>query len=140
MRENWSYYEITQFHDRVRALLNDSSETLISDSNIDLPEKAPTAERVVKAQLPNWQELNDVDFNLFESAIVYLTASFFENYVLSKSAKRKELPAMTIEYYTGNTNIMPLNNMTLKDYSDMLIKQIKGDDLSFDFIGFMVTK
>ncbi len=136
---NWNYTFIEDFYDRVRALLNNASNTLIPNEKIDYHEKAPTAEFMVKSKILNWTELDESKFAIFETAIVYLTASFFENYVLSQKARRKELPSMSIEYYSKETNIMPMNGMSLKDYSDMLIGQILGEDNSVDFIGFMVT-
>ena len=138
-RENWTYKDIYNFSNRVRSVLNNASPTLVSDESIDYPEKAPTAEFMVESKVPNWKELDEAKFKIFETAIVYMTASFFENYVLSKSARRKELPSMTLEYYSKETNIMPMSGLTLKDYAEMLIQQISGKDMSVDFIGFSVT-
>ena len=108
---------------------------------IDYYEKAPSAELYVKRKVPNWQELDETKFKMFESAIVYLTASYNQNYAMSKVAKKRRLPTMTIEYTADQINMTPNGTSSLKEIADSLINEINGipDDTLMTVIGFRVT-
>lgn len=139
--ENWEYKDIISFYDRVRMLLNNVSNVSLTDDMIDYYEKAPSAELYVKKRVPNWQELDDTKFKMFESAIVYLTASYNQNYAMSKVAKKRQLPTMTIEYTADQINMTPNGTFSLKEIADGLINEINGipDDNLMTVIGFRVT-
>lgn len=139
--ENWEYKDIISFYDRVRMLLNNVSNVSLTDDMIDYYEKAPSAELYVKKRVPNWQELDDTKFKIFESAIVYLTASYNQNYAMSKVAKKRQLPTMTIEYTADQINMTPNGTFSLKEIADGLINEINGipDDNLMTVIGFRVT-
>lgn len=136
-RDAWSYLEIESFYDRVRALLDNLSISSLPDEYIDYPEKAPMAERYAKVRVPNWRELDEDKFAIFQNAIVYKTASFFEGLASSKSIKRKQLPTITLEYFEKSD--FSLEGKSLAEIADKLLAEVKDDDGS-NFIGFMVTK
>lgn len=139
--ETWTYKEIDFFYDRVRVLLNNVSQVSLTDEMIDFYEKAPTAELYVKKNVPHWQELDEAQFKIFESAIVYLTASYNQNYAMSKVAKKRQLPTMTIEYTADQINMTPNGTYSLKEIAESLINQLNGqaDDMIETIIGFRVT-
>lgn len=139
--DTWSYKDINYFYDRVRMLLNNVSNVSLTDDMIDYYEKAPSAELYVKRKVPNWQELDETKFKMFESAIVYLTASYNQNYAMSKVAKKRQLPTMTIEYTADQINMTPNGTSSLKEIADSLINEINGipDDTLMTVIGFRVT-
>lgn len=135
---NWSYKEIPNFYNRVRLSLGDVTEIVISDNEIDSPEKAPFSELLIKSRVPNWQNLSKEKFKMFESAIVYQTAAFFQNIVSNKHIKKKQIPTITLEY--AETFDFNVNGMGISDLIDYLVSMVNDDNLGSSFIGFRVTK
>ncbi len=133
----WTYKDIDNFYGRVRALLDNISDVSLPDKYIDMQEKAPFAESYAKARVPGWSTLNEDNFALFESAIIYKTASMFESLVNSNAIKKKELPTIKLEYFSRSQT--EIGGMSLSDLADVLIASLSGDD-GVDFIGFAVTQ
>ncbi len=137
---SWNYLRITNFHSRVRALLDNISEASISNMLIDMPEKAPMAERDIKAIVTNWEtfQLEDKDkFEIFQSCIVYKTAIMFEGYARSAKVKRRQVADVNVEYHATDYNLFSQASMSLSDMLDSLLSQlIEG---STTFFGIRVT-
>ena len=133
----WSYIEIPQFHERVRALLDNISDISLPNNYIDLPEKAPFAEKYAKKKVALWAELSGENLEMFQTAIVYKTASLFESLVSSKAIKKKELPTISLEYFERAD--ITFNGKTLGQLADDLLNELAGNE-GADFIGFMVTR
>lgn len=136
--EDWSYKTIDNFYERVRMALGAVSQTTLPDEYIDYPEKAPFAESVVKSRVPLWKELSDEKFAVFESIVVYQTASLFQSLVASKYVKKKQIPTITLEY-SENVDF-DISGMSLSDLVDWLVSELNGDNVGSKFIGFRVTK
>lgn len=136
--EDWSYKTIDNFYERVRMALGAVSQTTLPDEYIDYPEKAPFAESVVKSRVPLWKELSDEKFAIFESIVVYQTASLFQSLVASKYVKKKQIPTITLEY-SENVDF-DISGMSLSDLVDWLVSELNGDNVGSKFIGFRVTK
>lgn len=137
-RENWTYKDISDFYNRVRMALGAVSETVLPDDYIDYPEKAHFAELAIKSRVPSWQDLSDEKFAIFESVVVYQTASLFQSFVSSKYVKKKQIPTITLEY--SKTMNFDINDMSLSDLIDMLVAELNGESVGSSFIGFRVTK
>lgn len=136
-KDKWTYKDIENFYDRVRMTLNATSDVRLPDSYIDFPEKAPFAEATIKARIPMWKELNDEQFLIFESLIVYQTAALLVSYIASMTVKKKQIPTITLEY--NDSNMFDVNGMNLSDYIDYLVAQLNGNSVGSSFIGFRVT-
>lgn len=136
--EDWSYKTIDNFYERVRMALGAVSQTTLPDEYIDYPEKAPFAESVVKSRVPLWKELSDEKFAIFESIVVYQTASLFQSLVASKYVKKKQIPTISLEY-SENVDF-DISGMSLSDLVDWLVSELNGDNIGSKFIGFRVTK
>lgn len=136
--EDWSYKDIENFYERVRMALGAVSQTTLPDEYIDYPEKAPFAESVAKSRVPLWKDLSDDKFSVFESIVVYQTASLFQSLVASKYVKKKQIPTITLEY--SESVSFNINNMSLSDLVDMLVAELNGDSVGSSFFGFRVTK
>ena len=136
--EDWTYKSIENFYERVRMALGAVSQTTLPDEYIDYPEKAPFAESVAKSRVPLWSELSDDKFSIFESIVVYQTASLFQSLVASKYVKKKQIPTITLEY-SESVNF-DINSMSLSDLVDLLVSQLNGDSVGSPFFGFRVTK
>ena len=136
--EDWSYKTIDNFYERVRMALGAVSQTTLPDEYIDYPEKAPFAESVVKSRVPLWKELSDEKFAIFESIVVYQTASLFQSLVASKYVKKKQIPTITLEY-SENVDF-DISVLSLSDLVDWLVSELNGDNVGSKFIGFRVTK
>lgn len=136
--ENWSYKDIENFYERVRMALGAVSQTTLPDEYIDYPEKAPFAESIAKSRVPLWDEISDEKFAIFESIVVYQTASLFQSLVASKYVKKKQIPTITLEY--SESVSFNINNMSLSDLIDMLVAELNGDSVGSSFFGFRVTK
>lgn len=132
----WNYKNIDDFYNRVRMALNAVSETTLPDNYIDFPEKAPFAEMTIKSRVPNWKELSEEKFKIFESLIVYQTAVLFQSIVSSKYVKKKQIPTITLEY-SEKVNF-DINDMSLQDLIESLLGMLI-EDYSSTFIGFKVT-
>lgn len=137
-KENWSYKDIENFYDRVRMSLGNTTAVVIPDQIIDYPEKAPFAERTIKMRVPNWETLDEENFKIFESAIIYQTAALFEGIVQSKRIKKKQIPTITLEY--SDESSISINGMSLKDLVDLLVSQLNNDDPGSNVFSFRVTK
>lgn len=137
-REDWSYKNIENFYERVRMVLGAVSSVTLPDEYIDFPEKAPFAEASVRLRVKNFESLSDDKFLIFESAVVYKTASLFQSLISNKSVKKKQIPTITLEYKDDID--FTINGMSISDYVDLLIDQINDDgSVGSKFIGFRVT-
>lgn len=136
--EDWHYTDIDKFYERVRMALGAVSQTTLPDEYIDYPEKAPFAESVAKSRVPLWNELSDEKFAIFESIVVYQTASLFQSLVANKYIKKKQIPTITLEY-SESVNF-DINSMSLSDLVDLLVSELNGDNIGSAFFGFRVTK
>lgn len=136
--EGWTYQDIQDFHNRVRMALGAVSETTLPDEYIDYPEKAPFAESTIKSRIPMWAELDDEKFKIFESIIVYQTASLFQSIVSNKYITKKQIPTITLEY-SDSVNF-DINGMSLRDLIDLLVSELNGENVGSSFFGFKVTK
>lgn len=136
--ENWSYKDIENFYERVRMALGAVSQTTLPDEYIDYPEKAPFAELTIKSRVPLWNELSDEKFKLFESIVVYQTASLFQSVVSNKYVKKKQIPTITLEY--SESLNFDINGMSLSDLIDYLVGELNGSNIGSAFFGFKVTK
>ncbi len=139
----FDYTDISNFYNRVRALLN-VSETSLSDALIDFPEKAPTATVFIKSVVSDWEEYQKQEteeqiakFTIFQSCIVYQTAIYFYRYVKENSVKTRETPDIKIEYSTSTDDcyIMPLQ----ETLSDLLLQLGATTDDTLLFYNFLVT-
>lgn len=137
-RDEWSYLNIENFYERVRMALGAVSQTTLPDEYIDFPEKAPFAESIARKRVPAWKELSDEKFAIFESIVVYQTASLFQSLVASKYVKKKQIPTITLEY-SENVDF-DISGMSLSDLVDWLVSELNGDNVGSKFIGFRVTK
>ena len=131
----WSYKSIPDFYTRVRGLLNNASDISLPDQYIDMPERAPYAEEYVKTRVHEWETLDSKKTSLFHMAIIYKTASFFEEMMSSQAIKKKELPTIKLEYFSNN---QPDNYVSFADKAEALIAEINGESPQ-NFFGFMVT-
>ena len=130
--ETWNYKEIERFYDRVRKLLNDLSEVSLPNADIDLPEKAPYAEYYCKSKVKNWQDLDEMKFMLFQSAIIYKTASMFESIISSNKIRKKQLQTITLEYFQDDK---PNNSLSLSEMADQLLNDVLGNKITpFNFV------
>lgn len=120
----WSYKDIQSFYDRVRSVLDNISAVSLPDKYIDMPEKAPFAEFYAKSKVRNWESLDETNAALFESAIVYKTASFFESLVSANAIKKKELPTISLEYFQSKS--IQMNGLSLGELADSLLDEING--------------
>ena len=136
--ETWSYKDIENFYDRVRMALGSVTETVVSNEEIDYPEKAPFAELSIKSRIPSWKELSEEKFKMFESAIVYQTASLFQGVVSTKRITKKQIPTITLEYSSAVD--FSVNGMSISDLVDYLVSVINGESVGSSFIGFRVTR
>lgn len=134
--DSWNYKEINEFYARVRALLDNLSEASLPNEYIDMPEKAPYAEFYAKSKVTNWTDLDEPNFKIFESAIVYKTASLFESLVQANSIKKQELPTMTLEYFQRNE--LKFNGLSLSELANALLDELAGTT-GIDFSIFEVT-
>lgn len=135
--ETWNYTQIEDFYNRVRMALNAVSEATLPDSYIDFPEKAPFAELTAKQRIPQWKELDESKFKIFESIIVYQTAVYCQTIIQNKHVKKKQIPTITLEYADSAT--FDINGRSLQDIVESLVSMVNGNTGS-NFIGFMNTK
>ena len=129
------YTNIPQFYDRVRNVLKGVSDTKLPNATIDFSEKAPTADRMIKQRVPGWADLDADKFKIFESAIVYQTAVFFEGYVVTKTPQMQKTPTLQLQF---NVSSFDVNGISLSDMVEILISEITGTFTSPP--NFVVTK
>lgn len=135
-RDNFTYKDIVDFYERVRLALNAVSEVTLPDKYMDYPEKAPFSEMYVKGRVPHWKELSDEKFAVFESIIVYKTASLFQSLVSNKRIKKKSIPTITLEYFDDGQ----ISDMSLDDMVEYLLGELNDEEnITANFIGFKVT-
>lgn len=133
----WSYKDIDNFYERVRMALSAVSFQTLPDAYMDFPEKAPFAEKYIKSRVPQWKDLDAEKFAMFESIIVYQTATMFQSLVASKHIKKKSIPTISLQYNDAIDNLV--NGMSLEDMIEWLIAEINGVETGSDYIGFRVT-
>lgn len=137
-RDNWTYKDISDFYERVRLALNAVSDVTLPDKYMDYPEKAPFSEAYIKGRVPHWKELPEEKFAIFESVIVYQTATLFQSIVSSKRVKKQAIPTITLEY--SDKEDFLLDGMSLKDMIEYLIGTLNDEEQDkATFIGFRVT-
>lgn len=135
-RDNWTYKDIFDFYERVRLALNAVSSVTLPDKYMDYPEKAPFAEAYTKSRVPKWKELDESKFAIFESIIVYKTASLFQSLVSNKRIKKKAIPTITLEYFDNDGTM----DIGLDDWIEYLFGKLNEDEeTTASFIGFRVT-
>lgn len=137
----WNYLDIKDFHDRVRAILNANTFGMLTDEQIDMPEKAPLSETIIKSKVKNWEEYKENDvtkFSIFESCIIYQTAIYFEKYIKSKQPKRMQSSSINIEY---SSDINETVDLSLRDMLESLLEQLSEEEetSSNKYFGFLVT-
>lgn len=136
--KEWTYRDISSFYDRVRMALNAVSSQTLPDEYMDYPEKAPFAEKYIKSRVPQWAELDEEKFAIFESIIVYQTATMFQSLVASKHIRKKAIPTISLTYADTFDNM--ISGMSLEDMIEWLISQLNDEEESdAAFIGFRVT-
>lgn len=136
---SWSYKDISSFYDRVRMALGAVSAQTIPDEYMDFPEKAPMAQRIISARVPSWMELDEQKFAVFESAIIYKTASLFQSVVSNNRIIKKSLPTITLQY--SDSINFDTDGMGLSDLVELLIAELNGTeyDVGSEYNGFRVT-
>lgn len=135
--DRWSYNDIDNFYERVRMALGAVSEVIVPDYYMDIPEKAPFAESYIKARVKNWRNLNNEQFLIFESIIIYQTAVLLQSVVANKQIRKKSIPTITLQYAENTTALG--NGIRLEDMIEFLISKLTDDDVGSEFIGFRVT-
>lgn len=123
---DWTYNDIPYFADRVRGVLNGVSEVTLTNDAIKSPEKAEFAEMLVKARVPNWQQIEDDKIKFLESAIVYKTASFFQAFVNNRTVKKKAIPTITLQY--NDTTSFDVDGFSLDEMASWYISLLLGED------------
>lgn len=133
-REDFTYKDIENFYERVRSALNVGS-VMISDEYIDYPENAPMAERKIKKRVPNWVELDDDKFALFQTCIVYMTCYILCPAVSSRRHIEQTTPSLTLKY-ADTSNDKPCERFLalIEDLLDEIL-----DEEQNPFYGFEVT-
>ncbi len=135
--DRWSYKDIENFYERVRMALGAVSEVVIPDYYIDIPEKAPFAESYIKSRVKNWKNLNNEQFLIFESIIIYQTAVLLQSVAANKQIRKKSIPTITLQY-AENTTVLG-NGIRLEDMIEFLISKLTDENVGSGFIGFRVT-
>ncbi len=125
---DWNYTDIADFYDRVRGLLETVSDSSLPNDKIDMPERAPTAEREVKRLVSRWSTIvseNGDDFQDLQSAVVYRTAMFFEEYANKTTVKRRKVASVDVEY---NSDYQPTGRTSslVSDYEDIIYRLTEG--------------
>jgi hypothetical protein len=133
----WNYREIADFYDRVRIALGAVSDQTIPDAYIDFPERAPFAEARIKSRVPKWAELDEQKFAIFESAIVFQTASMLQSIVANKRVRKKSIPTVSLQY--NDTVSFDTDSMSLSDMVELLISELNDEETGSSFFGFRVT-
>lgn len=136
--EHFCYREIANFYDRVRALLG-STESTLPDETIDYPENAPFAEQIIKRKVPKWEELDEDKRLLFETAIVYQTATRVKPFSGGNNQiKIGQTQSLKIEYRENETgNLDDALQSTLDDLLGELDEEFSDGELSF--LSFDIT-
>lgn len=122
-----NYKDINDFYNRVREFLGISS-MFLSDTQIDLEDRAPKAERTIKGRIEDWQTLTDDKLLDFQSAVVIQTAINSYNKVSKNAVKSQQQPALKVEF--RDSVISEYEN--LQNQLDSLILSILGlEETSF---------
>ena len=129
-----SYADIANFYDRVRGALGLSSATYIANASMDFPEKAPLAERKIKARITDWETLSEANFVLFESCIVLQTAIYFREIASKFMRKSQKTPTMQLEF----NEKAQVAGESFESVIDTLVAEITGVS-GTSFAGFRVT-
>ena len=134
-RDNFHYISIDNFYERVTSLLNVGASG-ISQPEIDYPENAPAAERRMKMMIPNWKELDNEKFALFESCIVYMTCWILCPLANTRRAIKQTTPSLTLQF-SSSSDERPCDRFF--DLINDLFDEITGE-IQEPFHGFRVTK
>lgn len=122
-----NYKDINDFYNRVREFLGISS-MFLSDTQIDLEDRAPKSERMIKGRIEDWQTLTDDKLLDFQSAIVIQTAINSYNKVSKNAVKSQQQPALKVEF--RDSVVSEYEN--LQNQLDSLILSILGlEETSF---------
>lgn len=130
----FEYKKIKDFYDRVRFSLN-LSRNMMPDGMIDYDENAPMAEYYIKKQLPNWNELDEQKYTLFQLCIIYMTCYNLCPSASNMRISRQKDPSLEIEFTDSKTE-KPCERFMSEIRS--LIDEINGVETELD-IGFKTT-
>ena len=121
-----------------------SSEIVVTNDMIDVPEKAPFATNFIKSLVPKWKEyaLEETEeqktkFALFQSCIVYQTAIYCYAYVRNSQVKARQTPDIKIEYSTSS--VAANLQLELQDVLKDILARIKDDEQGQQGFIFRVT-
>ncbi len=134
----WSYQDIDNFYNRVRAELDNVSNGSLTDEQMDMPEKAPYAEAKIKNSVPSWEtyQTEDLDrFAIFESCIVIQTAMYFESYVDNRRPNSMKSSSIEIQFSESSTLLYKQSLLEKLEERLALIEE----DGTTTFFGFRVT-
>lgn len=90
------YKNIENFYERVRFSLNAGAS--ISDEMIDFFENAPLAEKIIKEMIPDYADLEENEYLLFETCIVFQTCYALCPVVSQRRIARQKDPSLEIEF------------------------------------------
>ncbi len=137
---SWSYNDIDNFHNRVRAELNNVSSGTLTDDMIDMPEKAPIAEVLTKEKVTEWETYQTEDegkFAIFQACIVLQTAIYFEDYVITRQAKSMQSSSLNITFNENDGS----SKITLRMRLEELLGLLETVDSSAEnYYGFRITR
>lgn len=137
-RDMFKYSDIDRFHERVTSLLN-VGPTGIKSDEIDYPENAPAAERRMKSLVPNWAELDEEKFAMFESCIVYMTCWILCPIANNRRVSKQTTPSLSLQYVSGITDERSCDRFN--DLINDLLEEINDEEPGeSSFYGFRVTK
>lgn len=136
-REDFTYKDIDNFYNRVMGCMGLSGGNVFQEEVLDYPENAPTAERRVKSLVPNWVELDEEKFKLFQTCIIYMTCYILCPIANSRKVSQQTTPSLTLKFADSATQPTPCKRY-LDLLNDLLAEIAEEEQTSF--LGFRVTK
>ena len=135
-RKDFTYKDIQNFYARVMSCLG-MSQSALKPEELDYPENAPTAERRVKSLIPNWAELDNDKFGLFESCIVFMTCFIMCPLANQRRISQQTTPSLTLKF--SDSAVQPTRCDHYLDLLNELASEILEEETD-SFFGFRVTK
>lgn len=135
-RTRFDYRDIENFQQRVCSCMGQSTSSLTQEE-LDYPEHAPLAEYRVKKIIPNWRELDDAKFALFQSCIIFMTCYIMCPVVNSRRISKQTTPSLTLQYADSAVQATPCDHYL--DLMNDLAEEILEEETDA-FYGFRVTK
>lgn len=135
-REDFTYKDIPDFAQRVSSCMGQAT-LIVSQEELDYPEHAPLAEYRVKKLIPDWRELDDEKFKLFQSCIIFMTCYIMCPIVNSRRVSKQTTPSLTLQYADAATQATPCDHYL--DLLNDLMEEITGEETD-SFYGFRVTQ